>query len=300
MAQPVTTIRKAKGAAAKAAAPVAYFNGKYVRKKSVKISPDDRGFLFGDGVYEVVRSYGGRIFALGEHVGRLRRGLGDLRISGFDAGDFADIAERLLEENDLANADALVYTQVTRGAAPRRHAFPTTPTAPTVYATATPFQPKGDPADGIRVITLPDNRWARCDIKTLNLLPNCLANQRAQEAGATEAILVRDGVALEATASSFLAVFDGEVRTAPATNYILPSITRAIALDLCRDAGIPLRETPVFLDELDLADELFLAGTTMELMPIVMLDGQPVGDGRPGPVHGRLYELFCERVRSGA
>ena len=300
MAQPVTTIRKAKGAAAKTAEPVAYFNGKYLRKKSVKISPDDRGFLFGDGVYEVVRSYGGRIFALDEHVERLRRGLGQLRISGFDAGDFADIAGKLLAENDLANADALVYTQVTRGAAPRRHAFPTTPTAPTVYATATPFQPKGDPADGIRVITLPDNRWARCDIKTVNLLPNCMANQRAQEAGATEAILVRDGVALEATASSFLAVFDGEVRTAPATNYILPSITRAVALGLCRDAGIPMRETPVFLDELELADELFLAGTTMELMPIVMVDGQPVGDGRPGPVHRRLYELFRERVRSGA
>jgi D-alanine transaminase len=300
MAQPVTTIRKAKRSAAKAAEPVAFFNGKYVRKKSVKISPDDRGFLFGDGVYEVVRSYGGRIFALDEHVQRLQRGLGELRIEGFEAGDFAAIAEKLLEDNDLAKKDALVYVQVTRGAAPRRHAFPTAPTTPTVYATATPFQPKGDPADGVRVITLPDNRWARCDIKTVNLLPNCLANQRAQEAGCTEAILVRDGVALEATASSLLAVFDGEVRTAPATNYILPSITRAVALELCRTAGIPQRETPVFLDELELADELFLAGTTMELMPIVMVDGQPVGDGRPGPIHGRLYELFRERVASGA
>ncbi len=300
MAQPVTTIRKAERTKAKAAEPIAHFNGKYVRKKSVKISPDDRGFLFGDGVYEVVRSYGGRIFALEEHLERLRRGLGELRISGFDAGDFAGIAVKLLEENGLADGDALVYIQVTRGAAPRRHAFPTAPTAPTLYATATPFEPKGDPAQGVGVITQPDMRWARCDIKSVNLLPNCLANQRAQEAGATEAILVRDGVALEGTASSFLAVFDGEVRTAPATNYILPGITRAVAIELCRSAGIPVRETPVYLDELESADELFLAGTTLELMPIVKVDGQPVGDGRPGPVHRRLYDRFRERVRSGA
>ncbi|MCZ6917353.1 MAG: D-amino acid aminotransferase [Gemmatimonadetes bacterium] len=300
MAQPVTTIRKVERTKVKAAEPIAYFNGKYAPKRSVKISPDDRGFLFGDGVYEVVRSYGGRIFALEEHVERLRRGLGELRISGFDAGDFVRIAGKLLEENDLADGDALVYMQVTRGAAPRRHAFPTASTAPTLYATATPFEPKGDPARGVAVITQPDTRWARCDIKSVNLLPNCLANQRAQEAGATEAILVRDGVALEGTASSFLTVFNGEVRTAPATNYILPGVTRAVALELCRSAGIPVRETPVYLDELESAEELFLAGTTLELMPIVKLDGQPVGDGRPGPVHRRLYDLFRERVRSGA
>lgn len=273
-----------------------YFNGEYAAKESVRISPDDRGFLFGDGVYEVVRSYGGRIFALDGHIQRLRRGLGELQIRGIDAATFADVVTELLAKNGLAADDAIVYIQVTRGAAPRRHAFPTEPTPPTTYAEASVFHPKGDPSKGAKVITTPDIRWTRCDIKTVNLLANCLANQRAQEAGALEAILVRDGVALEATASSFFGVFGGEVRTAPKSNYILPSITREAALDLCREAGIPAREDPIYLHELASADELFLAGTTVELMPIVEVDGRPVGTGRPGPVQQRLYDLFRRRT----
>jgi D-alanine transaminase len=275
---------------------VVYLNGEYIPKASASLSPDDRGFLFGDGIYEVVRSYGGRIFALDAHLQRMHRGLSELRIHGVDAAAFGEIARQLLSRNDLAEDDAIVYMQVTRGAAPRRHAFPTDPTPPTAYAAASPFQPRGDAAKGVGVITVPDVRWARCDIKTVNLLGNCLANQRAQEAGATEAVLVRDGVALEATASSFFGVFDGEVRTAPKSNYILPSITREVALELCREAGVPCRETPIFFHELTSADELFLAGTTVEIMPIVELDGRPVGDGRPGPVQRRLYEMFCERT----
>lgn len=275
-----------------------YFNGEYVAKEAVRISPDDRGFLFGDGVYEVVRSYKGRIFALEEHLRRLHRGLCELRIQGVDAAEFADVARELLVRNGMADVDAIVYMQVTRGAAPRRHAFPTTPTAPTTYATALPLQRRGDPSRGIKVITVPDTRWARCDIKSVNLLPNCLANQQAQEAGATEAILVRDGVALEGTATSFFGVFNGEVRTAPASNYILPSITREVTLDLCREADIPLREAPIFVHELPKAEELFLAGTTVEIMPIVEVDGAPVGDGRPGPVQRRLYDLLAARTRA--
>ena len=277
-----------------------FFNGEYVPKSSVHLSPDDRGFLFGDGVYEVVRSYGGRIFAQDEHLKRLHRGLCELRIRGVDAADFATVTYELLERNGLATDDALVYMQVTRGAAPRRHAFPPAATAPTRYATAMPFQPKGDPAVGVKVVTLPDTRWARCDIKSVNLLPNCLANQLAQEAGAVEAIFVRDGVALEGTASSLLGVFGEEVRTAPKSNYILPSITREVVLDVCREAGVCVSETPIFAHQLESARELFLAGTTLELMPIVEVDGRPVGDGSPGPVHRRLYDLFRKRTGSGA
>jgi D-alanine transaminase len=273
-----------------------YFNGEYAAKESVRISPDDRGFLFGDGVYEVVRSYGGRIFCLDEHIQRLHRGLCELQIRGIDAATFADVVAELLAKNGLATEDALVYIQVTRGAAPRRHAFPTEPTPPTTYAEAYAFHPKGDPSKGAKVITAPDIRWTRCDIKTVNLLANCLANQRAQEAGALEAILVRDGVALEATASSFFGVFGGEVRTAPRSNYILPSITRQATLDLCREAGIPAREDPIYLHELASADELFLAGTTLEIMPIVDVDGRPVGTGRPGPVQQQLQDLFRRRT----
>jgi len=277
--------------------PTVYFNGEYMPKASVHLSPDDRGFLFGDGVYEVVRSYGGRFFALDAHLQRMHNGLSELQIRGVDAAAFAEICKQLLERNDLSQDDALVYMQVTRGVAPRRHAFPNVPTQPTSYAVPSPFQPKGDVTKGVRVITAPDIRWTRCDIKSVNLLANCLASQRAQEAGATEAILVRDGVALEATASSFFGVFNGEVRTAPKSNYILPSITRQAALDICREAGISAIEAPIHLSELASADELFLAGTTLEIMPIIEVDGRVVGNGQPGPIQQRLYELFCQRTR---
>ncbi len=277
--------------------PTVFFNGEYVAKESVSISPDDRGFLFGDGVYEVVRSYGGRFFALDAHLQRLHNGLCELQIRGVDAAAFGEICEQLLAKNDLGQDDALVYMQVTRGAAPRRHAFPNVPTRATSYAVPVAFQPKADVTKGVKVITAPDIRWTRCDIKSVNLLANCLANQRAQEAGATEAILVRDGVALEATASSFFGVFNGEVRTAPKSNYILPSITRQVALDICREAGISAIEAPIHLADLASADELFLTGTTLEIMPIVEVDGRVVGNGQPGPVQQRLYELFARRTR---
>ena len=279
--------------------PTVFFNGEYLPKPSVHLSPDDRGFLFGDGIYEVVRSYGGRFFALAEHLERMHRGLCELRIRGVDAAEFGEIARELLDRNGMATDDAIVYMQVTRGAAPRRHAFPLEQTPPTTYATATPYRPKGDPAEGVKVITLADTRWTRCDIKSVNLLPNCLANQRAQEAGAVEAVFIRDGVVLEATASSFLGVFDGTIRTAPKSNYILPSITRDVVLDLCREEGIPVSEMPILEHELIAAEELFLAGTTLEVMPVVEVNDRPVGDGRPGPMHRRLYDLFRERVKSG-
>jgi D-alanine transaminase len=277
-----------------------YLNGQYVPKSDAHISVEDRGFLFGDGIYEVVRAYAGRFFALDAHLSRLGRGLEQIEIRGVRATDFAEVCLRLLDLNDLATADAIVYMQVTRGAAPRRHWFPDPDTAPTTFAIASPFVPKGDPVRGASVITVPDVRWARCDIKSLNILPNCLANQRARSAGALEAIFVRDGVALEASASSFFGVFGGEVRTAPKTNYILPSITRDVALELCRTADIPVRETPIFASELASADELFLAGTTVEIMPIVHVDQQAVGDGKPGPITRKLNTLFTQRTGSPA
>ena len=284
----------------KPANPTVYFNGEYVPKDSVRLSPDDRGFLFGDGIYEVVRSYAGRIFCLDQHLRRMHNGLCELRIRGADAAQFGEVVQELLTRNDLAHDDAIVYLQVTRGAAPRRHAFPLTPTTPTMYAVASSFQSRGDPTSGTKVITTPDIRWTRCDIKTVNLLGNCLANQQAQESGATEAVLVRDGVALEATASSFFGVFDGEVRTAPKSNYILPSITRSVALELCVELGIPHREAPIFVNELPAAEELFLAGTTVEIMPILEIDGHTVGNGKPGPVQQRLFEAFGGRTSAPA
>lgn len=276
---------------------VAYFNGSYLPREEVHLSPDDRGFLFADGVYEVARSYGGKFFALEEHLERMARGLAALRIEGVEATSLAPVCRSLLERNGLGKADAMVYIQVTRGAAPRVHAFPNPPVPPTVYVVTKPFKPKGDPGTGVSVITVPDQRWTRCDIKSVALLPNCLAAQQALDAGADEAVLVRDGVVLEGTHTSFFGVFGGVVRTAPKSNYILPSITRSVALELCRDHGIPAEETPIFLSELGSAEEMFLAGTTLEIMPVVCADGRPVGDGKPGPMVQRLLQLF--RAKTG-
>ena len=269
-----------------------FLNGAFLPKEEAHLSPDDRGFLFADGVYEVIRAYGGRFFAEEAHLRRLASGLRALRIEGVDPTALGSVARELLEQNGLSGADATVYIQVTRGAAPRVHAFPPEPTEPTVYAIAGRFQSKADPVRGIAAITTPDVRWARCDIKSVALLPNCLAAQEAREAGAQEALFVRDGVALEGTHTALFGVLGGVVRTAPKSNYILSSITRQTVLDCCREAGIPHEESPILVNELKGADELFVAGTTFEVMPVVRLDGSPVGDGKPGPVTMRLVELF--------
>lgn len=275
-----------------------FFNGSYLERGDVRISPDDRGFLFADGIYEVVRYYGGRPFALDAHMGRMRDGLAALRIDGVDAGAIPAIGRELLARNGLESADAILYLQVTRGAAARVHHFPDSPVEPTLYVTVRPFTPSVDPAVGCAVITAPDHRWTRCDIKSVSLLPNCMAAQDAHEQGALEAVLVRDGVALEGTRSSFFAVIDGAVRTAPRSNYILPGVTRGVALELCAEAEIPFAERPVLVEELRRADELFLAGTTTEILPIVELDGTPVGSGSPGPIASRIADRFRARTES--
>lgn len=273
-----------------------YFNGSYLPKDEVRISPDDRGFLFGDGVYEVVRTYGGTLFALEPHLARLRFGLCELAINGVDVDALGRVAEELLRRNDLTSGDATVYFEVTRGAAPRTHHFPDPPVAPTVYLQAARFTPKNDPDKGMAAITVPDIRWARCDIKTVQLLPNVLANQRARAAGVGDALFVRDGVLLEGSHSALFFVFGEEVRTAPKNNYILPSITREILLEICRSSKIPARETPVFLHDLPRATEAFMAGTTTEVMPLVRIDGVAMGGGTPGPVTRRLQQLFRGRI----
>ncbi|MEX0690609.1 MAG: aminotransferase class IV [Gemmatimonadales bacterium] len=275
---------------------IAFHNGTFQAKADIRISPEDRGFLFADGVYEVARAYGGRFFELDAHLARLRDGLAALMIGGAQVEALPAIFAELLTRNALATSDALVYLQITRGAAPRTHFFPDPAVPPTVYAEARAFQPKADPRKGIAVITTPDTRWARCDIKSVALLPNVLANQQARAAGATEAVFVRDGVALEGSSSSFFAIVDGDVRTAPCSNYILPSISRRVTLELCREAGFPHRETPIFLHELPKASEMFMAGTTLEVMPVVAVDGRPVAGGTPGPMATELARRFHARA----
>lgn len=272
---------------------VVYFDGRFTPKSEVRVSPDDRGFLLGDGIYEVAAAYDGRFVALDRHMDRLRRSLRESRIDESVADPLETVFQELLDRNGFSESGkSMVYLQVTRGAAPRSHAFPKVACRPTVYAYAAPFPDMGNLAAGTGAITRPDLRWSRCDIKVISLIANCLANQEAKEAGAFEAILIRDGFALEGTHTSFFSVKDGVIRTAPLSNFILPGITREITIEAVLREGIEVVETPIAQSELSSMDELFITGTTTEVVPIVTLDGKPVGDGSPGPVTLRAMALY--------
>ncbi len=221
---------------------IAYFNGKYLPKDEIAISPDDRGFLFADGLYEVIRSYRGRLFQMEAHLARLARGADHLRLNAKGYGDLATVCERLLTENGLTDGDALIYIQVTRGAPPQRlHYFPAEDTPLTVYAAAQAYEPDLQIREhGLAVLLVPDQRWARCDLKTVGLTANALAAQQAHEKGAAEALLVRDGCIMEGSKSSFLIVSQGVVIAPPLTNYILGSISRQVV-----EFRLPARRHPL-------------------------------------------------------
>jgi D-alanine transaminase len=274
-----------------------YLNGNYIPHSQATVPVDDRGFLFADGVYEVVRIYDGRLFLMEPHMQRLRAGLAALRIRNADIENLSAVAERLIETNAVT-ADGTLYIQVTRGAAPRKHAFPDADTKPTVYAIAKPFNNHQAEyfSRGVAGITVPDTRWTRCDIKSVSLLANVLANQAAHEAGAFEALFVKDGVVIEGSHSNLFAVLDGRLITYPASNYILTGITRNLVLQLARELGIDAAEAPLHADRIADVTELFLSGTTTEVMPVTRLDGQAVGSGSVGEVTGRLQEAFREYV----
>lgn len=278
---------------------VGYLNGSYLPKERIAISPDDRGFLFADGLYEVIRSYDGTLFQVQAHLDRLIYGARALRFNTVDFLYLIDVAQELIHRNHLSQGDATVYLQVTRGIAPRAHLFPSPETPLTIYATASSFSPSDAALEhGINVTLVPDQRWTRCDVKTVSLIANVLARQQARDRGAFEAIFVRDGVALEGTHTNFFGVFDGTVVTAPRTNYILGGITRQVALDICRNLSIPFQERPILESELQHAEELMVIGTTTEITPIVTIDNKKVGSGGPGTMTRRLQEAFREFVTS--
>ena len=277
---------------------IVFLNGEYVPAGAAKVSVDDRGYLFADGVYEVIRVYEGRPFRMDAHLERLAHGLDDLRIELPSIDELDEICERLLDENGLRAGDAKIYMQVTRGCAPRAHAFPKD-CAPAVYIAASTLTPHPSKyfTEGVGAITLTDTRWARCDIKSISLLPNVLANQRAKDEGAFEALFVRDGMVLEGSHSNLWAVFDDTLVTYPACNYILSGITRDEVFDIAEAADIAAGEGLIPEERLLEADELFLSGTTTEIMPIVRVDGVDVADGKVGPMTKRLQELYRERTR---
>jgi D-alanine transaminase len=275
---------------------ILYLNGEYLPAEKAALSPFDRGFLFADGIYEVARFYRGRAYRMAEHVERLREGLAALRI-GVDAGFYPPVAQRLLEENRLAGGDAIVYAQVTRGAAPRAHVFPPAGTHPTVFAFARASDALPAP-EATAAILVPDERWGRCNIKSVMLLPNVLAAQAAKEAGAVDAILVRDGLALEATKANLFVVKNGMVRTAPNGPRILPGVTRGAIIAAARRLGHAVDEKTPTVEELLAADEVFLASTSLWAHPLTRVDGKTIGDGQPGPVAAKLRDaLYAEFTR---
>jgi D-alanine transaminase len=282
---------------------IVYVNGAFVPRGEARVSVEDRGFVFGDGVYEVLRIINGRPFAARFHNERLRRSLEGIRISlaGKDSPEsLTEIGRQLLKENGLLEGQATMYMQVTRGATTRAHNFPPPDVKPTVYISVARFTPYSDLAqNGASAITHPDLRWGRCDLKTLNLLPNVLASQAAKERGTFEAMLIRDGVITEGTKTNFFGVLDGTLRTHPCDDHILPGITRSILSELARELNVDLDETPILASEIPLLSELFLSGTTTDVMPVVTLDDKPVGNGKPGEVTRKLQRVLAESLASG-
>ena len=280
---------------------VVYLNGDYLRADEAKISVNDRGFLFGDGVYEVTPAYHGRLFRWAQHLTRMRRGLAALGID-FDAAALEEVKKGLLARNGLDDAPAAyIYVQVTRGVAPRTHAFPNPPVPPSVYGFANRYtRPAREVwGRGYRAVTVPDQRWALAEIKAIALLPNCLAQQAAVEAGVSDAIFVRDGIALEGSHNNLFAVFDGVVTTAPKSNYILHGVTRDLMIELAGELGLPVEERAIPVAEVYGADEVFFTGTTTEVRPSVEVDGRAIGDGKVGPVARGLFDAFLEVTGGG-
>ena len=279
---------------------LADLNGQFLPRADAAVPVEDRGFVFGDGVYEVWRVVGGRLFETERHLARLSSGLRELRIPAPDLVDpdrLTAIADRLLTDDGLLDGEATFYIEITRGAAPRTHQFPAGKIAPTVFAMANRFKPADDlRRSGATCIVLPDIRWLRCDIKTIQLLPNVLGKQAAADAGALDVLFVRDGVITETSHANVLAVIGGVIRTHPTNNLILPGVTRAVVLEIARDLGIAVDETPFTPSDLTRASEVFLAGTTTDVMPIIRVEDVVIGDGKPGPIATTLFRELRQRL----
>lgn len=267
---------------------IACVNGRFGPLAEAVVSVEDRGFQFGDGVYEVIRTYRGRPFAIDEHLSRLERSAQALQLSlGYTKARWIALIEEGLRRSSLP--ETKIYLQITRGQAPRDHPFPAelSPTTVLTFRELHPLDLSVRQA-GVQAILLEDIRWGRCDIKSVNLLANVLARQRAKEAGVFEAILVRDGLVTEGSVSNVMVVRNGVVETAPEGHRILSGVTRAMVLELARKEGLPVVETFVGREDLLAASEVFLTGTTVEVLPVVRIDGQPIGAGVPGPLSQRL------------
>jgi D-alanine transaminase len=266
-----------------------YLNGRYLPPDEAKISVLDRGFLFGDGVYEVIPSYSGRLFHFKEHLKRLDNSLAAICLANpNNNGEWLDILTPLLDPS----LDQTIYLQVTRGAAAKRdHAFPLN-IQPTVFAMSSNIAPLAGLNSGIKAMTMDDMRWQLCHIKAITLLANILNRQEAADHGCAEAILVKQGHVTEGAASNVFAVIGGILVTPPKSNEILPGITRDAILEIARKRGIAYREEAIPLNTLKKAEEIWLTSSIREIVPVVELDSELVGDGKPGPLWQTMNRQF--------
>lgn len=269
-----------------------YLNGEWLPLAEARVSVLDRGFMLGDGVYELIPVYQRKPFRLDAHLARLQHSLDGIRLANpLGNGQWREVIERMVAAHEAD--DQSVYLQVTRGAAPRDHAFPAN-TPPTVLVMSGPMS-RPDPAQfehGVCAVSTDDIRWRRCDLKTLNLLPNVLAKQQAVDAGCVECIMFRDGVLSEGAVSNIFAVKNGVI-LAPVKDWrVLPGVTYDLVLELAQKNGLPCEVRDIREAEVRNADELWLSSSSREVQAIVELDGRPVGSGKPGPVYRRLYALY--------
>jgi len=272
-----------------------YLNGQYLPLDEAKVSVLDRGFLFGDGIYEVIPSYSGHLFHFQDHLQRLENSLAGIRLANpYNREQWAAILEPLLD----ASIDQSVYLQITRGVGLKRdHAFPENVPA-TVFAMSSNLEPFAGLNQGIKAISMDDTRWKFCNIKAITLLANILHRQAAIDQGCAEALLVKDGYLIEGAASNVFAVIDGILQTPPKDHQILPGITRDVILALAKKNNIPYSEGKISFNELQYASEIWVASSMREIVPVVELDSNPVSDGKPGPVWYAMNDIFQSYKKS--
>jgi D-alanine transaminase len=283
--------------------PICFLNDEFLPLREARISPLDRGFLYSDGVYEVTPVYGGRPFRFQQHHDRLTRSLREIRMDDPLSGEaWRDLYRGLIARNGGASSDLYIYVQVTRGAEYGRNHAPLPDVPRTVFAFAAPW-PEGRAGwreRGLPAVTAQDTRWARCDIKSVSLLSNVLLRQLAVDAGASETLLLRDGQLTDASASSVHAVIGGVLCTPPYSWKLLPGTTRGVLEEVAEKAGVVWRSAPVSEAELRSAAEILIGAATREVQPVTLLDGKPVGDGKPGPVWRKLYDAYQDYKREVA
>ncbi|HEX5338716.1 MAG TPA: D-amino acid aminotransferase [Gallionella sp.] len=281
-----------------------YLNGKFMALEEAFVPVLDRGFIFGDGVYEIIPVYSQRAFRLSEHLKRLQSSLDGIRLANpHSEAEWTELINELIARN--ASDDQYLYLHITRGVARRDHAFPQPPVSPTVYMMSSPLlhPAAGLLASGVSAVTATDNRWLRCDVKAISLLPNVLLRQLAVDAGCAETILIReeaapgDGFMTEGAASNIFVVRDGTLLAPPKNNLMLPGITYDVVLEIAAANHIPYQVRKIAKSEVLAADELLLTSSTKEILPITTVDGKPVGTGKPGAMFARLHTLYQDFKR---